>query len=95
MESLQRKQEIWQVMPLFDADTVQLQMFTAPSWISVGDGVRFFNREAFKNLSSHWDKQQLEQGVVLLNTRHEKTSPSCMLHGDLLRFLKQKSQPIQ
>ena len=95
MDSLIRKQKIWQTMPLFDADTVQLQMFTAPSWISVGDGVRFFNREAFRNLSSHWDKQQLEQGSVLLNKRHEKTSPSCMLHGDLLRFLKQKSQAIR
>jgi tryptophan halogenase len=94
MESLKRKQEIWQVMPLFDADTVQLQMFTAPSWISVGDGVRYFNREAFRNLSSHWDQQRLERGATFLKNRHEKVRQSCMLHGDFLSFLSQKSQPI-
>lgn len=94
MDSLQQKEKIWETMPLFDADTVQLQMFTAPSWISVGDGVRFFNREAFKNLSSHWDQSQLEQAAAFLNDRHEQVRQVCMEHGEFLRFLMQKTQAI-
>jgi hypothetical protein len=65
-----------------------------PSWISVGDGVRFFNRKTFRTLASHWNEQLLEQQRALLNSKHEHLSRACMLHGDFLRFMQQKSQPI-
>lgn len=95
MDSLREKQAIWNEIPLFDADTVLLQMFNAPSWISVGDGVRFFNRETFRNLTGHWNQQQLEQQAAFLAGKHDHLARACMLHGDFLRFMRQKTQPIQ
>lgn len=95
MESLRQKQELWQTTPLFDADTVFLQMFNAPSWISVGAGVRFFNQESFRNLSSHWNQQELEQQCSFLATKHEHLKKACMLHGDFLSLMRQKTQPFK
>ena len=94
MESLQQKKKLWHELPLFDPDTVQLQMFTAPSWISVGDGVRFFDRPVFRQLSDCWNQLKLEEGVNVLNKRHEHVSKVCMSHSDFLDFLKQKSQSV-
>ena len=95
VDSLAKKQRIWETIPLFDADTVLLQMFNAPSWISVGDGVRLFNRKAFSNLTGHWNEQMLDQQCSYLSTKHDHLGRACMLHGDFLRFMRQKSQPIQ
>ena len=95
MESLKAKQRLWNTTPLFDADTLPLQMFTAPSWISVGSGVRFFNRESFSKLSSQWQHLQLEQKRAFLTSKHEHLSRACMLHGDFLSLMRQKTQPVQ
>lgn len=92
---LEAKRKVWESMPLFDADTLPLQMFIAPSWLSVGDGVRFFNRSAFARLAADWDAQQLEQQAAFLARKHEHLARACMLHGDFVSLLKQKSQPVQ
>jgi hypothetical protein len=93
--TLAQKKRLWDTIPLFDPDTVLLQMFNAPSWISVGDGLRFFDRETFKRLTSLWDQQLLDQQRGFLNSKHDHLSKACMLHGDFLRFMRQKSQHIQ
>lgn len=95
MDSLAKKQRLWDSIPLFDPDTVLLQMFNTPSWISVGDGVRFFNRKAFKSLTSHWNEQLMDQQCAFLSSKHDHVGRACMLHGDFLRFMQLKSQPIQ
>ncbi len=94
MDSLQLKKELWDRIPLFDADTVFLQMFNAPSWISVGDGVRFFNRQTFRNLSSKWQHLQLEDKKAFLMQKHAHIGKACMLHGDFLSLMRQKIQNI-
>jgi len=93
-ESLRTKQQLWQKTPAFDADTLPLQMFTAPSWISVGDGVRFYDRTAFARLASQWEHLQLDQKCAFLSAKHEHLEKACMLHGDFLALLRKKSQPI-
>lgn len=95
MESLASKKRLWETIPLFDADTVLMQMFNAPSWISVGDGVRFFKRKAFSDLARHWNEKLLDQQCAFLSAKHDHLGRACMLHGDFLRFMRQKSQPIQ
>jgi tryptophan 7-halogenase len=95
MESLRYKQQLWGKVPLFDADTLPLQMFTAPSWISVGDGVRFFDRQAFAKLAGQWQHLQLDQKGAFLSAKHEHLRKACMLHGDFLALLRQKSQALQ
>lgn len=94
MESLKQKRELWNKVPLFDADTLPLQMFTAPSWIAVGDGVRFYDRKAFANLARQWDHLHLDQKCAFLSTKHEHLARACMLHGDFLSLLRKKSQPV-
>jgi tryptophan halogenase len=94
VDSLAKKKRLWDTVPLFDPDTVLLQMFNSPSWISVGDGVRFFNRKTFRSLAGHWNEQVMDQQYAFLNSKHEHLSRACMLHGDFLRFMRQKSQPI-
>jgi hypothetical protein len=93
-DSLAKKQHLWDTIPLFDPDTVLLQMFNTPSWISVGNGVRFFNRKAFSGLASHWNRQLMDQQSAFLISKHDHLSRACMLHGDFLRLMRQKSQPI-
>lgn len=95
VDSLAQKKRLWDTTPLFDPDTVLLQMFNSPSWISVGDGVRFFNRKAFSALTSHWNEQLLDQQCAFLSSKQDHLSRACMLHGDFLRFMRQKSQPIE
>lgn len=95
LPALEAKRRIWEATPLFDADTLPLQMFIAPSWLAVGDGVRFFKREAFARLASGWDTQQLEQQASFLAKKHEHIARACMLHGDFISLMKQKSQPVQ
>ena len=95
MESLEAKRRIWEATPLFDADTLPLQMFSAPSWLSVGDGVRFFNRQSFSRLAANWDGPQLEQQAAFLVKKHEHLARACMLHGDFVSLMRQKSQPLQ
>ncbi|MDR0779363.1 MAG: tryptophan 7-halogenase [Pseudomonadales bacterium] len=94
MDSLRHKQQLWQQVPLFDADTLPLQMFTAPSWLSVANGVHFFDRQSFKNLSRHWSQLQLAQKQAFLVSKQEHLARACLLHGDFLALMKQKSQPI-
>lgn len=95
MDSLKMKQNLWNTIPLFDADTLPLQMFSAPSWLSVGDGVHFFNRQAFASLAASWSDFQLDQKAAFLAKKHEHLGRACMLHGDFLSLLRQKSQPVQ
>jgi tryptophan halogenase len=95
MESLRQKQQLWRQVPLFDADTLPLQMFSAPSWLSVGNGVHFFDRQAFRDLSRCWSHLQLEQKQAFLASKQKHLLKACMLHGDFLALLGQKSQPIQ
>lgn len=95
MASLKEKERIWREIPLFDADTVLLQMFNAPSWISVGAGVRFFDREVFARYFQNWDHQLLDQKCAFLASKHAHIGKACMLHGDFVSFLQTKSQPIQ
>ncbi len=94
MDTMSNKEQLWKSIPLFDADTLPLQMFTAPSWMSVGDGVRFFNRESFSQLSRQWEHLQLEQKCAFLNAKHAHLGRACMLHGDFLSLMRQKTQPI-
>jgi tryptophan 7-halogenase len=95
MDSMKQKQQLWGKVPLFEADTVTLQMFSAPSWISVGAGVRFFNRESFGGLAKQWEHLQLDQKCAFLKAKHDHVSKACMLHGDFLELMRQKTQPIQ
>ncbi|MFZ9583630.1 MAG: tryptophan halogenase family protein [Pseudohongiellaceae bacterium] len=94
MDSLRAKQQLWKEIPLFDADMLPLQMFTAPSWLSVGDGVHFFERPAFARLASAWDRNQLDQQAAFLTKKHQHLARACMLHGDFLSLLRQKSQLV-
>lgn len=95
MESLKEKRKLWSKTPLFDADTLPLQMFTAPSWISVGDGVRFFDRAAFARLAQDWAHLQLDQKAEFLMAKHDHLAKACMLHGDFLALMRKKTQPLQ
>jgi tryptophan halogenase len=95
MDSLKVKKSLWEKVPLFDADTLPLQMFSAPSWLSVGSGVHFFDKASFARLASQWEHLQLDQKAGFLAKKHEHLSRACMLHGDFLSLLRQKSQPVQ
>ena len=40
------------------------------------------------------NEQLMEQQRAFLVSKHDHLSRACMLHGDFLRLMRQKSQPI-
>jgi hypothetical protein len=87
--SLQQKLELWQEMPLFDHDTVALEMFKAPSWITVGAGVDIFNREAFQRLSTNFSlSSNLNDGYQRLLRKQENVANLCLRHADFIALMK-------
>ena len=91
LPSLQAKLDRWQRLPLFDSDSVQLDMFKAPSWITVGAGVGIFNREAFSSLARNFDfERNINEGYQQLLKKQEHAAKVCMSHTDFIALLKGK-----
>ncbi|MEY4641794.1 MAG: Pelagibacter phage [Pseudomonadota bacterium] len=89
MPSLQAKLELWQSLPVFDSDSVQLDMFKAPSWITVGAGVDIFNREVFLQFARNFEfERNIDEGYQLLLRKQQRVAKSCMSHADFLALLK-------
>lgn len=87
--SLQEKLEFWQEMPLFDHESVPLEMFKAPSWITVGDGAGVFNRAAFQRLSNNFNlEKNLHDGYQRLLRKQENVAGLCMRHADFISRMK-------
>ena len=87
--SLQEKLELWQEMPLFDHDTVALEMFKAPSWITVGAGVDIFNRAAFQRLSANSRlESNLNDGYQRLLRKQENVARLCLSHAEFISRMK-------
>ena len=87
--SLQEKLELWQEMPLFDHDTVALEMFKAPSWITVGAGVDIFNRAAFQRLSANSRlDSNLNDGYQRLLRKQENVARLCLSHAEFISRMK-------
>jgi tryptophan 7-halogenase len=89
MESLKARQNLWHALPMVEPDFTSMQMFNSPSWISVGNGVRFFDRQAFSRLSADWNHEDLENKCHYLINTHNHLSRGCMLHHDFLSLMKQ------
>lgn len=86
---LQEKLALWQELPVFDYDTVQLEMFKAPSWITVGAGTRNFREATFKRFSDNLCfEQNIAQGYELLKKKQAYAGNACMSHGEFIALLK-------
>lgn len=87
--SLQHKLALWAHTPLFDHDTVQLDMFKAPSWLTVGSGTGVFNTEAFRRVSENFAfSRNTAESYRNLLTRQERAANACMQHTDFIALLK-------
>ena len=89
--SLQEKLALWQKIPLFDYDTVTLEMFKAPSWITVGAGVGIFNRAGFARISANFKfESNLNEGYQRLLRKQENVAKLCIHHDDFISRMKGK-----
>lgn len=86
---LEKKLALWQELPVFDYDTVQLEIFKAPSWIAVGAGTRNFRGATFKRFSDNLCfEQNIAQGYELLKRKQAYAGNACMSHGEFIALLK-------
>ena len=89
MPSLQQKLSLWEQTPLFDRETLQLEMFQAPSWLMVGAGVGVFNQRAFQRVSNNFNfEANIQYGYDALLARQQQAVRACMDHSDFIALLK-------
>jgi tryptophan halogenase len=89
MPALIEKLAFWQQMPVLDHDSIQLDMFKAPSWLLVGAGVEQLNRDAFSRLAGDFSYgQRLQQAHQSLLQKQAHYARACMLHTDVLALLR-------
>lgn len=89
MPKLEEKLALWWQLPLLDHDTVQLDMFKAPSWLMVGAGIGIFDRDSFRRLTDNFSYgRHIAQAHQSLLQKQAHYARACMLYTDLLDLLQ-------